>query len=270
MRSNAGMNKRGELEIALNKRVIERAVWALIVVVLLLVILLRPSNSPDEGQLEEVSRLETELNASSALLTSLQSQLAESRKEVADLKAKQQAAATQNTTKPTVPTTPAPTLSGKVDYNWTVDAAVQSPLEYNANAIAKLEAQVDTLEAEYDENDTTAGRKNLIEDEIDTLQDEIRDLKAGESKLKLKSVKIRIENGLSQDAAFDYLVCWAAFDCTIIKSTGTMSVSSGKTVEEDVKLDIPTILQLDKAQVLRITITRDGKEVYKDDMSFRA
>jgi hypothetical protein len=249
------MNRRGEVEIALNKRWIERGIFTLIIVVLAVLVLKGQNTQTSDDT--SVLQLTEQLDEKTAQILHLEKQLAE--KESAP-------APTPASTAP-VPVAPAPVvsnLSGKAVIDWEVDGAVLTPADYNSVELAELQAEIDALEEDYET--ASSQKRSEINDKIDDLEREIRALETGESKYKLRNVTLTVENGRQTAVELEYILCWPQIDCLHVRSRDMFTVKSGETVTKVLPLTIPTTVLIDKTkQQLRLTIKEDGEEIFEDD-----
>jgi hypothetical protein len=255
------MNNRGELELAINKRLLERAVFILIILALGIFLFYQRADVPDQS--EEVSLLTKQVNDKNAQLEQLAQQL-----HVAQEKAAEPAPVVNKTNStpavitPVVPAQPA--LSGKLTYDWEVIGEVQTPDQYNAATLTPLRAELAELEDELEDADSDD--RPAIKDEIDEVEDDISALLDGEPKFKLQAVTITIDNGFDTSEVVDYELCWPQIDCLHVKSAGALNVPAAQTYTQSVPITIPSLITIDKSkQVLRLTLKQDNKEVFKED-----
>jgi hypothetical protein len=252
------MNKKGEMEISINKRLVERAVF-LFIIIALAVLLFIEKQEPST----ETPDLTANLTALTQLNQQQQEQIQELQAELEDKneEAKQPA--------PVVVTNPEPTLSNKVVFDWNVKGQKQTPIQYNAGKIAALQEDLDELQEKYDDTESESLQDDL-EDRMDLIRAEIRDLSVGDSKYKLEEVSITVDNGRPLDFSYEYSLCWSTLNCNNLKSEGIINVASGEVYTEIIDLKIPTTVSLDKLQqTLRLTISQDGKEVFQDDFTVK-
>lgn len=251
------MNNRGEMEIAINKRMIERAFFLLIIIGLVTLYFLKGSAGRTEDLSANVTLLNQQLSTKDNQILLLLKNLTETQQQLATEKP---AAIIVNTT---LNTTPVKTLSGKITFGWLVNHSVLTPLDYNNDTIAAKQTDLTKFEAQYHDSNDSAERSDLRE-KIAVLKDDLETLKNDDNRLKLNKVTITVQNGKDSNAAIDYTVCWVAFDCTKVASTGFINVDAGEDKNETILLEIPTIMSLKTTQALQISLKQDGKEVFKE------
>lgn len=259
------MEKRGELEIAINKRTIERAVFLLLVVVLGVLLIIRWDSPADPQAQAAVLEMQVSLNQSTSRVQELLDQLAQANNKIETLEEK--ATLTPATPAP-VTSTPAAACSGELSFDWEADGEIQTPPIYNKVKIDALQTEIDELKDE--EKNASTSRIAQIKIEIEEKEDEIRDLEQGDSKLRLRGVSLTVTNDQDEEVEAEYLLCWTSFDCSKVKTEGTITVSACDSVQQDLELKIPTFLEIEhKSQVLQLVVTVDEEKVFEDSYTFR-
>jgi len=267
------MDERGEVEIRINTRMVERAVFAIIIIVL--AVLYFTKGAADTSSLKaSVATLTQQLAEKTSQTEQLQTQLSNLQNATNNTKPQIIVTATpppapiQNTTN----TTPvAPTCSGKVEFNWTSQGEFLTVLQYNADQIASLQGNLTDLQIQYNATNNTNIQSNL-QTEISDLTNQLRTAKIGDPKYNVDNVTLTASNGEDSPATFSYIMCWLSLDCGVVHTQGNINLQacSSKTFNVDFtnlphKISVP----MGNQQTLRLTVSdANDNVIFKDDKSF--
>jgi hypothetical protein len=247
-----------ETEIRINKRWVERSVFIVIITVLIALYITKDGADP---QLEsQVTKMQDRLAEQATKIDNLE-------EEKSLLEAQlEEPAAPPPVVAPVAP--PKPVLSGKLVFSWNADAKILTPAEYNSDEIAEKEAELEELQDRYDDTDDS-GLRGELRDKIGVVEDEIDDLKAGDSKLQLNAVTLTVDNGKETSTVVEYEICWLSIECTNVKSEGILNIASASVETFNLSITMPTLVSLDKQQQsIQLRVLQDDREIFREQESF--
>ncbi len=273
------MNNRAELEIAINKRWLERGLFLLVIAVLAVLLYQRwdaPQALTAQATLEEELSLLQAQNQNQVKQNELDMQTtivapnAEVENEGSSTRdptsnpianpVPQTAILDSTQANNTTAVKSEKKLSGAFEVDWVVLGTPLAPTDYNKDELAKLATQKSELEKEiaHAEDD----KKSDLREDLRDVEAEIRKLSVGENKYRLNAVSIKFENGLAQAKAVEYTVCWSFLDCYTVKNSGKLTVESGESLTIPLDLRIPTLVTLDKDYYsLKLRVTEGATQI---------